>query len=309
MSETTVPKIPFHVAMEFTYGEPREIWPGVRRIVANNPGGMTDKGTNTYIVGTGDVAVIDPGPDNDDHIKAILKALENETISHILLTHTHKDHSTGIAKLQAATGAKLVAHAQIHENRGARHSSDDPLDDGFVDFSISPDMTIKEGDVVEGKNWQLKAIHTPGHAPDHLCFAHLSEPILFTGDHIMAWNTSVIIPPEGRMSDYLNSLTKLIGHNYQRLLPGHGGQARNPDRLIKAFLMHRKWREEAILDHIRNGLTSIDGIVPLLYPNIEAGVQFAASLSVLAHAEHLNEQGLIKANSETLALNSHFTAN
>lgn len=300
------PDIPFHVAMEFTYGEPREIWPGVRRIVANNPGGMTDKGTNTYIVGQGEVAVIDPGPDDEDHIQAILEAVNNETISHILLTHTHKDHSSAIAKLQAATGAKLVAHAPVHENRGARHSIEDPLDDGFVDYSIEPDVIISDGDMIEGKNWQLKAIHTPGHAPDHLCFAPANEPILFTGDHVMAWNTSVIIPPEGRMSEYLNSLTKLIGNEYQRLLPGHGGQARKPDRLMKAYLMHRKWREEAILEHINNGLTTIDDIVLRLYPHIEEGVRFAASLSVLAHAEHLWEQKLINADTEMLALNSTF---
>ncbi len=250
--------------------------------------------------------MLDPGPEDEAHIYAILKAIAGETLEFIILTHTHKDHSSAIASLKNQTGAKLVSHAPIHENRGCRRVADEPLDDKFVDFTIRPDIAISDGDVIEGDNWQLKAIHTPGHAPDHLCFAHSSEPVLFTGDHVMAWNTSVIIPPEGRMSDYLNSLKKLLNGDYERLLPGHGGQAKSPDRLVKAYLMHRKWREDAIFDKIKSGLKSVDELIPHLYPHIDENVKGAAALSILAHAEHLVEQNLVAANTEAAALNTLF---
>ena len=307
MTSQTAPKIPFHMEMIFTYGEPREIWPGVRRIVAPNSGPLTHKGTNTYIIGSGQVALIDPGPDNEDHLQAILKALKGETLSHILLTHTHKDHSSLIPALKEKTGATVYAHARISENRGSRRQSEKPLDNGFVDLSFKPDEELQDGDVIKGDNWALKAIHTPGHAPDHLAFAHLEEPILFTGDHIMAWNTSVIIPPEGRMSDYLASLKKVLGQGFERLLPGHGGQARSPDRLVKAYLMHRRWRETAILEHIRAGKTSIEELLPLMYPSADPEVLPAASLSILAHAEHLMEQGLISVSKQPIALDVKFS--
>ena len=299
------PKIPFHLEMEFTYGEPREIWSGVRRIVASNQGPLTHNGTNTYIVGKKEVALIDPGPEDSTHVKAILDAIEGETISHILLTHTHKDHSGALRELKEKTGAQVYAHAPVIENRGARRQIDAPLDDGFVDLDFRPDHILKDGETIEHESWALKAIHTPGHAPDHLCFEHQSEPILFTGDHIMAWNTSVVIPPEGKMADYLNSLKKLLNKDYERFLPGHGGQARAPERLIKAFLMHRRWRETAIHEHIKEGKNTIDQLVPLLYPNAKKEVLGAAALSVLAHAEHLCEQGLITSDTQP-ALNSSF---
>lgn len=293
--------------MEYTYGEPREIWHGVRRIVANNQGPLTHNGTNTYIIGKSEVALIDPGPDDTNHVSAIIDALKGEKLTHILLTHTHKDHSGALRELKARTGAPVYAYTPVLENRGARRSVDAPLDNGFVDLEFKPDHILKDGDIIKQGNWALKAIHTPGHAPDHLCFEHLNEPILFSGDHIMAWNTSVVIPPEGRMSDYLNSLRKLLNGKYERFLPGHGGQARSPERLVKAFLMHRKWRETAIHDHIKNGKTTIDQLVPLLYPNVKPEVLPAAALSVLAHAEHLCEQGLV--STETVpALNSSFEA-
>lgn len=301
------PKIPFHLEMEFTYGEPREIWSGVRRIVANNKGPLTHNGTNTYIVGKKEIALIDPGPNDSAHVSAILEAVKGETVTHILLTHTHKDHSGALRELKEKTGAAVYAHAPILENRGARRQADAPLDDAFVDLEFRPDHILNDGDIIEGESWALKAIHTPGHAPDHLCFEDQREPILFSGDHIMAWNTSVVIPPEGKMSDYLASLKKLLKKDYERFLPGHGGQARAPERLVKAFLMHRKWRETAIHDHIKEGKSTIDQLVPLLYPNAKSEVLPAAALSVLAHAEHLCEQGLISSNT-TPALNSSFEA-
>lgn len=300
------PNIPFHVEMTFTHGKAREIWPQIRRIVASNSGPLTHNGTNTYICGTGNLAIIDPGPNDENHLNAILSAIQEETLTHIFLTHTHKDHSGLIPALKAATGAEVCAHAAITENRGARRAPNTPLDDKFVDRNFRPDRSLSDGEEIHGESWGLKAIHTPGHAPDHLCFQHLTAPVLFTGDHVMAWNTSVIIPPEGRMSDYIASLKKIIKQPVERLMPGHGGQAKEPERLIKAYLMHRKWRENAILSHIRQGKQTIEEIVPLMYPHATAEINAAASLSVLAHAEHLEEQGLITANQNPLTLSARF---
>lgn len=299
------PDIPFHMEMVFTYGVPREIWPGVRRIVAPNKGPLTQNGTNTYIVGKGAVAVIDPGPDEPTHLEAIIKATKGEQISHIFLTHTHKDHSSLVAKLAELSGAEICAHAPLHENRGARHESDAPLKTEFVDFTILPSKPLSEGEVIDGNGWRIKAVHTPGHAPDHMCYQLLGEPILFSGDHVMAWNTSVIIPPEGGMADYLASLKKLTGNGFERFLPGHGGQARAPERLVKAYLMHRRWRETSILDFIKSGKTTIPELLPLMYPNAAPAVLPAASLSILAHLEHLCQQGLVESSSIP-ALNSTF---
>ncbi len=166
---------------------------------------------------------------------------------------------------------------------------------------------MKDVAEIRGDGWTLKAIHTPGHAPDHICLELGGEPVLFSGDHVMAWNTTVIIPPEGNMAAYLASLQKLLGGNYERFMPGHGGQARTPDRLVKAYLMHRKWRETAVLDQIREGNTTIAQLLPLLYPNAGPDLLPAASLSILAHAEHLCEQGLVT-SSTIPALNSRFEA-
>ena len=301
---TKGPKIPFHVEMEFTYGEPREIWPSIRRIVAPNQGPLTQNGTNTYILGRGDLAIIDPCPADKNHLAAILSAIQGETLTHIFLTHTHKDHSSLIPALKAETGALVCAHKAITENRGARQLHSEPMADSFVDKAFRPNKSLADGEEIKGQTWGLKVIHTPGHAPDHLCFVHLSEPVMFTGDHVMAWNTSVIIPPEGRMSNYIASLKKLIKHPVERLMPGHGGQAREPERLIKAYLMHRKWRENAILEHIRQGRHTIEQILPLMYPGAKPEIAKAARLSILAHAEHLQEQGLITASHAPLTLDA-----
>ena len=291
--KANTPQIPFHMEMKFTHGESSQIWPNVRRVVAPNQGPLTHNGTNSYIIGQGSVAILDPGPDDKGHVEALLRATVGETVTHIFLTHRHKDHSGAIELLKQKTGAVTAAYPYQFDQALLQGGTDKPTENDYLDLAFKPDLMLDDDRVVRGENWQLKAIFTPGHAPDHLCFALEGEPIVFTGDHIMAWNTSVIIPPFGRMSDYLSSLRKLMGYECARYLPGHGGQARDPQRLTKAFLMHRRWRELAILDHIRDGKTNITEIVPLLYPKLTAPLRPAACLSVLAHLEHLVEQGEI----------------
>jgi glyoxylase-like metal-dependent hydrolase (beta-lactamase superfamily II) len=285
--------LPFKTTMQFAYGEPRDLAPGVVRIVANNPSPFTFKGTNTYLVGTGgDVALIDPGPDDPVHLDAILKTIGKRRLTHILITHTHRDHTDGLPALLAATGAKTVGFGYHAQNRGTKRTS--PSGSEFVDRDFVPDIPLADGQTFKGDGWAFEALHTPGHAPDHLCFALAGTGILFSGDHVMGWNTSVVAPPEGKMGDYIRSLEKLIGRDDRVYFPGHGGQFEDPQRLVKAYLLHRRMRENAILECIRGGNATVRGIVPVIYRGLDAKLVNAASLSVLAHVEHLIERGLVR---------------
>ncbi len=281
----------FKTTMDFSYGVASEMGPGVARIVAENPGPFTFKGTNTYLVGTKSLAVIDPGPDDEKHCQAILAAAGGRSITHILITHTHRDHVDGLKRLQAATGAKSCGNRRSDASRGSIASS--PSGRDFVDLDFAPDIDMGDGDRVEGEDFTLTALHTPGHAPDHLCFALEESGMVFSGDHLMAWNTSVIAPPEGRMSDYMASLEKLMAREDRVLLPGHGGRIEEPARTAKAYLIHRRWREQAVLDAVRAGHETIRKIVPVVYRGIDARLVMAAALSVQAHVEHLIERGLL----------------
>jgi glyoxylase-like metal-dependent hydrolase (beta-lactamase superfamily II) len=286
--------LPFKTTMQFAYGEPRELAPGIVRIVANNPSPFTFKGTNTYIVGTGgNVALIDPGPEDPVHLDAILKAIGKRRLTHILITHTHRDHTDGLpALLAATTGARTAGFGHHALDRGSKRTS--PSGSEFVDKDFVPDIPLADGQTLEGDGWAFEALHTPGHAPDHLCFALAGTGVLFSGDHVMSWNTSVVAPPEGKMGDYIRSLEKLTGRSDSLYFPGHGGQFEDPQRLVKAFLLHRRMRENAILECIRQGNATVRGIVPVIYRDIDARLVNAASLSVLAHVEHLIERGLVR---------------
>lgn len=291
-------QIDFRTAMEFTYGEPRELAPGVLRLVARNPGPFTFKGTNTYLVGTTELAVIDPGPEDAAHLQAILRTAAGRPIARILVTHTHRDHVDGLEALQAATGATTCGFgreppASASVARGTGIPQTPAGGERFI-AAFRPGMALREADTVRGPGWALTALHTPGHAPDHLCFALEGRRILFSGDHVMAWNTSVVAPPEGRMADYLASLERLIGRGDEVYLPGHGGRLENPERMVKAYLVHRTWREQAILGAIKAGAASIAQVVPAVYAGLDEKLVAAASLSVQAHVEHLIERGLLR---------------
>jgi glyoxylase-like metal-dependent hydrolase (beta-lactamase superfamily II) len=284
--------IPFRKEMDFQYAVPRELFPGVVRIVANNPGPFTFKGTNTYIVGSGEtLALIDPGPTDDAHFAAIMALIGSKRLGTVLITHTHRDHTDGLPRLLAATGAKCAGFGRIARDRGSRRTS--PSGSEFVDQDFKPDIVLGDGARFDGDGFALTALHTPGHAPDHLCFALEGTGILFSGDHVMSWNTSVVAPPEGNMRDYMASLDKLVGRKDEVFLPGHGGQLSQPQKVVRAFIVHRRMREDAILDCIRRGQSTIPAIVETVYRGLDSRLLTAAGLSVAAHVEHLVERGLV----------------
>jgi glyoxylase-like metal-dependent hydrolase (beta-lactamase superfamily II) len=287
--------IQFDRSMDFAYGMAAEVAPGVRRLVARNPGPLTFKGTNTYLVGTREVAVIDPGPDDLVHRSAILAAAGPGRITHIFLTHTHRDHSAGMAGLKAATGAITCGFGGLDDERRAaanRHAEAR----AFLETGFTPDLALSHQMTVEGPDWSLNALHTPGHAPDHLCFQLSNTGTLFSGDHVMGWNTTVIAPPEGRMSDYLVSLKLLLEGDPASatvFLAGHGEAIAEPQRMVRAYLMHRQMRESMIFDAVKDGLGKVGEITDRVYRGLAPGMLSAAKLSVLAHLEHLFERGLV----------------
>ena len=282
--------LPLKSSMDFAYGVPRTLAPGVVRLVANNPGPFTFRGTNTYLVGSDDLAIIDPGPADAAHIDALVAAADGRPVSHILLTHTHLDHSAGLPLLLAALpdgqDVKICGYGRVARAGGAADIS--PSGQDFIDSNFAPDTRLRDGDQLKGSGWLLTALHTPGHAPDHLCFALEGTGVIFSGDHVMGWNTSVVAPPEGNMADYMGSLEKLLARKDDRLmLPGHGGQIDEPERMVRAFLVHRTMREKAIMRLIREGTSTIPAIVAELYKDLDERLVSAASLSVMAHVEHL----------------------
>ena len=286
---------PFSKEISFEYGVAMPLSPLVRRFVAKNAGPLTFKGTNVYIIGHGDVAVLDPGPAGEAHMEALLGALPGENISKIFLTHTHKDHCGGLVRLQELTGASTYGFRAGEAIRGVYRPGTDlasgELATDFADISFRPDRSLVDGDEVCGQGWILRAVHTPGHAPDHVCYSLVEERALFTGDHIMPWSTSVIAPPEGNMQEYMASLSKLSDRDDEIYLPGHGGRVRKPKRLLRAYILHRQWREQSIIKALGEGHERVDDLMAILYRDIEEELKPAARLSVLAHLEFLETKG------------------
>ena len=267
-------------------GECVRVSPLVRRIIAGNPGPITFTGTCSYIVGAGKVAIIDPGPDLPGHVAALLGAVRNETVTHVFVTHTHRDHSPAAAAIKAATGAAIVG---CGPHRHAR-----PLFTGEVnsleassDKDYAPDRELGDGDAVEGDGWTLAALATPGHMANHLAFSLVEEKALFSGDHVMAWSTTVVAPPDGSMSEFMASLDKLRGRDETVYWPGHGGPVTEPQRFVRALVHHRRQREASILNRLAAGDRTIPEIVAAIYQGLDPALVGAASLSVFAHLEDL----------------------
>jgi glyoxylase-like metal-dependent hydrolase (beta-lactamase superfamily II) len=277
-------ELAFNRSQDVDYGVAQEVEPGVRRIVANNPGPYTFLGTNSYVVGSGEVAVIDPGPNDDCHLAAIAAAIKGERLAHILVTHSHRDHCDGARGLQALAGGEIAAFGPTGTARGAGAHG---LSYDFVDPDFVPDRKLADGDTIRGNGFALDVLHMPGHAPDHLCFALVGKRTMFTGDHVMGWNTTVIAPPEGDLAQFLASLERLMQRHDKVFLPAHGGRIQTPQRVVKAYIMHRKWREQTILACLEEGICTVPRIVARLYGTLDAGLKEAAALSVLAHLEYL----------------------
>lgn len=305
MTNSTIPVLPFNREIDFRQGVLEEVAPGLRRIVAGNANQFTFKGTNTYVVGEGEVAVVDPGPDDEAHLSALTSALaaKGERVSHIFLTHAHPDHSLGIPKLKAMTGAETLGFGREQTGKAPPQA---PSGKELIDTRFEPDRRLSDGEIVEGPGWTIEAIHTPGHAPDHLCFGLPQAGVLLSGDHVMGWNTSVIAPPEGHMGRYIASLHKLLPRAETAYFPGHGGRIDQPQRLVKAFIVHRNWREAEIIDCLREGLNKARLIVPRIYEGLDSSLHGAAALSVFAHLELLQEKGRVRSQGP-LSLEAEFS--
>ncbi|MGF1462127.1 MAG: MBL fold metallo-hydrolase [Maricaulaceae bacterium] len=288
------PTIPFNRTLAFEYGRTDTVSPLIRRVIARNPGPFTFTGTGVYIVGHGEVAVIDPGPALAEHRAALDHALAGERVSHVFVTHHHLDHSPLAGPLAAAHGAQVYSYGvQIRTPNGGEVRMEAGDDLGF-----RPDVEIADGDVFEGAGLTIEAIHTPGHTSNHMCFALHEENALFSGDHIMGWSTSVISPPDGDMGDYLASLERVRARDFATLWPTHGAPITEPGPFVDAYIAHRRAREAQIRDQLARGQTQIKAIVPELYSAVDPKLWPAACHSVLAHMIHMVKTGRVTCDSE-----------
>lgn len=269
-------------------GAPQQLEPLVARVLADNPSPFTFTGTQTHLVGTADLAVIDPGPADPDHIEALVAAIAGRPVTAILITHTHRDHSPGSRPLAAATGAPIVGCAPL--------AFDDlgPRADASFDADYVPDQVLAEGDSVSGRGWTLTAIATPGHTSNHLAFALPETNALFSGDHVMGWSTTIVSPPDGDMAAYMHSLAKLQARNGDRIYyPAHGDPVENPQRLVRGLIGHRKQREGQILRLLDAEPRSVPAMVGKMYAGIDPRLFPAAERSVLAHLYELRDRGVV----------------
>jgi glyoxylase-like metal-dependent hydrolase (beta-lactamase superfamily II) len=266
-------------------GEPIQLEPLVARVLAPNPSPYTFTGTQTHLVGTTDLAIIDPGPDDPKHLDALLAAIAGRPVTAILVTHTHRDHSPLSRALQAATGAPIVGCAPL--------ALDDlgPRADAAFDRDYAPDRILADGEQVAGEGWALTAVATPGHTSNHLAFALEETGALFPGDHVMGWSTTVISPPDGDMADYLASLAKLMLRDDRVYYPAHGEQVDNPRRFVRSLIGHRKQREGQILRLLARGVGTLPAMVEAMYAGLDPRLQRAAQGSVLAHLIDLERRG------------------
>jgi glyoxylase-like metal-dependent hydrolase (beta-lactamase superfamily II) len=277
--------------------------PGVRRLLAANPSPFTFTGTQTYIVGEGDVAVIDPGPNLREHVEALVSALAGERVIAILCTHTHRDHSPASRALRDYTGAPIVGCAALALNDSG------PRADEAFDLDYMPDHVLADGQGVEGPGWRLEAVATPGHTSNHLCFSLAGDGILFSGDHVMGWSTTVVAPPDGDMAEYMASLRKLLEREDRTYLPAHGPAVAKPQAHVRGLISHRRMRERQILDHLVEGRGTVEEMVAAMYRDIDPRLHGAAGRSVLAHLVDLRGQGRARQEGERWVPSENTPAN
>jgi glyoxylase-like metal-dependent hydrolase (beta-lactamase superfamily II) len=293
--------IPFVRNLEFEYGRADDVSPLIRRVIANNPGPFTYTGTGVYIVGRGTVAVIDPGPALDEHFEALKQAVKGETVTHVLVTHSHMDHSPLAHPLAKWAGCEVYAGGlAIPTESEVRLEAGD-------DLSFKPTVKLRDGDVLRGEGWTIEAVATPGHTSNHFCFGLREENALFSGDHVMGWSTTVISPPDGHMGDYYASLEKIRARGFSTLWPTHGPPVREVGPFLDAYIAHRRAREHAILKRLEEGDTRIPDMVKVIYQEVDKRLHPAACHSVLAHMVHLVETGRVRAGGG-LDLNTEYFA-
>lgn len=291
-------KLQHDLSFEPRHGEPVEVAPGIRRLTVNNPGPFTFHGTNTYLIGEGEVAVLDPGPEDEAHLQAILKATHGQAVTAILVSHTHKDHSPAAARLAALTGAPISGCAPHRPARALHGNEINPLD-ASADMDYRPDRILTDGERFMAGGRQFEAVETPGHTANHLAFALPEEGLLFSADHVMAWSTSIVAPPDGSMQAYLGSLDRMMERRESVYLPGHGGILGDAQNYMAALKSHRMQREAAILDVLqRLGQCSIPAIVDAVYTGLDPRLKGAAALSVFAQLERLVETGAAHCDGE-----------
>jgi glyoxylase-like metal-dependent hydrolase (beta-lactamase superfamily II) len=281
--------IPFVRDLEFEYGRADRVSPRIRRLIAANSGPFTYLGTGVYIVGSGEVAVIDPGPVVEAHFDALKRALEGERVTHVLVTHSHMDHSPLAHPLARSAGC------QVHAGGAAIPTESEVRMEAGDDLRFSPDVKVADGDVFAGPDWTIEAIATPGHTSNHVCYALREENALFSGDHVMGWSTTVISPPDGHMGSYFASLEKVRARGFATIWPTHGPPVRDVGPFLDAYIAHRRAREAAIVDQLAAGETRIPAIVKAIYRDVDARLHPAACHSVLAHMIHLIETGRVTA--------------
>lgn len=284
----------FDRRFEPAHGQAVPVGQDVLRITANNGGPLTFAGTNSYIVGRDTLAVIDPGPEGDEaHWQSLLAAIAGRPVSHIFVSHTHKDHSPLAARLKAATGALTVAEGPHRAARPLHNGEVNPLEESS-DLDFVPDIAAAHGQRIAGDGWEIEVLHTPGHTANHAAFAETGRNILFSADHVMAWATTIIAPPDGAMRDFMASLEVLLARDEGLYHPGHGGPVTEPRKFVRALRAHRKMRESAILSRLAKGDRRISEMVAVIYRDTDKRLHGAAALSVLAHLEDLVERGVVR---------------
>ena len=294
-------KIPFVRALEFEYGVVDQVSTSIRRVIARNPSAFTFYGTGTYIVGRDQVAVIDPGPPDKNHIRAILDALRGETITHLVVTHTHMDHSPGCRLLKDECDAPTYGFGP----HGSGHEDDDVVVEEGGDMEFDPDFVVADGDLIEGDEWTLRCLHTPGHTSNHMCYTLEQEKALFSGDHVMGWSTSVVSPPDGDMESYMKSLRGLLDEDIATYWPTHGPPITNPAPHVAAFIEHRLQREAQIVEQLKGGIHRIAEMVPEMYADVDKGLHPAAARSVFAAICYMVKKGEVSVEGE-LTENAEF---